>query len=108
MKFSKEFSRTADSNGQLVYRRRQNVALPVRLIRTSAKLESSSPAASLDFAIFMDDALLAQGIGAGDQPLQLEPNTRVSRGQREFRFVANGFQPHQAVSGVVEIEFSFF
>ncbi|MBA3517743.1 MAG: hypothetical protein H0T75_08915 [Rhizobiales bacterium] len=108
MKFSKEFSRTANADGQLVYRRKQNVALPVRLIRTSATLEPGSSDSSLDFAIFMDDALLAQGNGAGDQPLRLEPNTRVSRGQREFRFVANGFQPHQAVSGVVEIEFSFF
>lgn len=107
MKFSKEFMRTADAKGQLVYRRRQSVKVPVRLIRTSATLEGAADQ-RLSYSFFMDKGLLAQGSGIGDQALILEPNTRVPRGDREFVFIADGFAPNQAVSGVLDIEFSFF
>ncbi len=107
MKFSKEFMRTADAKGQLVYRRRQNVKVPVKLLRTSATIEGAG-AQKISYSFFMDKGLLAQGSGVGDQALVLEPNARVPRGDREFVFIADGFSPNQTVSGVLDIEFSFF
>ena len=107
MKFSKDFVRNADEKGQLVYRRRQNVKVPIRLLRTSARIEGAT-GQRLSYSFFMDQGLLAQGSGTGDQPLVLEPNTRVPRGEREFVFIADGFAPNQTVAGVLDIEFSFF
>lgn len=108
MKITREFSRKANGSGKLVFRRVRTLIVPMKFVRATAKLAGTEPGTTLSFSFQIDKEVLAQGSVPGDQPIVIEPKVRVKAGEREFLFTAEGFAPDQSVSGVVDVEFSFF
>jgi len=107
MKLKRTFSRSAQADGQLVYRKRRRLLMPVTVKRTQVTLDGQ-PDRTLEFSWFMDGVLMGKGKGTADQPFVFTPELKVPKGTRKFLLVVDGFEPNETVSGTVEAVVSFF
>jgi hypothetical protein len=108
MRLKKTFSKRADGNGRLTYRRHTSLLIPISVRRARLLFDNAQAGQNLVFSVLLDGAEAVKVEGPGDQPFTSELNLRIPRGDRELLIRAEGLEPHQLVAGTVEIEYALF
>lgn len=107
MKLRREFVKKAHPNGNLVYRRQQNLLFPIRLRSIAVEwCNATRQKREHHMALTKNGEPLGELDFVGDEPalLKFSKPLAIPRGMIEFRVVCTGFQPDERIDGVVTVD----
>jgi hypothetical protein len=110
MKFTREFAKTAHPDGMLIYRRRQNVPVAVKLRSAEVKLGKGVRRVGTQRAILTYNGAKIIDMVIAEQSamnFELPDPILIGRGPAEFRLTCTGFEPNSAITGSVTVDIAF-